>query len=348
MDTSSRGDTETSTVHDIVNMLFIFLKIINELRRSTFILRVSGDSDVTARGIYGVGVAPSRKAESASVDWIPVVFALILGAKAQQFHSSTSKSFSNSRALSGNTVCFGFEKKFCDKEKKTRSKVEGKRIWHPPLMHNVRSHGCSSRGKDGKPAWTNFLLAQRSFQNSINNEHPSKLRQTMRVIFFDSDSQNDSFSGLSYMCYYVDCQTAVEFNRHPSTLNVIGLAVLRLRSAEWCPIEAVACVGTIMYKWADVLVLTQHSIPHGHSIGFGCAIGSVILGVQRFSQMCFLKEIWWNYDLRNNQNLWTSAVSWLIRLLDHSELATCEEFLASHEFPKTVNLSKATDVSASV
>ena len=39
---------------------------------SQFTLRVSGDPAATARGLYGVGVAHSPRAERAFLDWIPV------------------------------------------------------------------------------------------------------------------------------------------------------------------------------------------------------------------------------------------------------------------------------------
>ena len=39
---------------------------------SQFTLRVSGDPAATARGLYGVGVALSPRAERALLDWIPV------------------------------------------------------------------------------------------------------------------------------------------------------------------------------------------------------------------------------------------------------------------------------------
>ena len=39
---------------------------------SCFTLRVSGDSAATIRGMYGVGIALSPRAESALLDWIPV------------------------------------------------------------------------------------------------------------------------------------------------------------------------------------------------------------------------------------------------------------------------------------
>ncbi|OON23006.1 hypothetical protein X801_01082, partial [Opisthorchis viverrini] len=47
---------------------------------------------------------------------------------------------------------------------------------------------------------------------------------------------------------------------------------------------------------------------NGWSIKLSCAVGPVILLVQCFIQECFLKTIWRNYDLRNDENMWTSAV----------------------------------------